>query len=72
MVCHYSYFFCGFKFQNFAFNGCHDSTVMYPNLIDVAIITVEDVNYCYVIYDIAKSKAIHLLENSLLEDRGCI
>ena len=42
------------------------------NVSDIAIITVKNVDYCYVIYDINKSKAINLLEKSMLEDRGYI
>ena len=40
----------------------------YLNLTDSAIITVKGVDYCYIIHDISKSEAIHLLENSVLED----
>ena len=38
---------------------------------DIAIITVRNVDYCCVIYKIKKSEAINLLENSVLENRGC-
>ena len=39
---------------------------------DIAIIIVKDVDYHFIIHDISKSEAIQLLENSVLEDRGCI
>ena len=39
---------------------------------DIAIIIVKDVDYHFIIHDISKSEAIQLLENSALEDRGCI
>ena len=67
MVCHYSYFFCGFIFQNFVYNGFHDFTILCPSLRDVAIITVKDVDYSCVIHGISNSKPIHLLRI-----RGCI
>ena len=42
------------------------------NLSDIAIITVKGVDYCCIIYHFSKSEAIHLLENSVLDDRGYI
>ena len=36
------------------------------NLGNIAIITMKGVFYCCIIYDISKSEAIHLLENSVL------
>ena len=41
-------------------------------ITDIAIIIVKDVDYRLIIHDISKSEVIHLLENSVLEDRGCI
>ena len=38
----------------------------------MAIITVKDVDYRFIIYDINKSEVINLLGNSMLEDRGYI
>ena len=40
------------------------------NSSDTAITTVENVNYCCIIHVISKSEAIHLVENSVLDDRG--
>ena len=42
------------------------------NISDVAIIVVKGVDYCCIIHKISKSGAIHLLENSVLEDCGYI
>ena len=39
------------------------------NISDIAIITIKGVNYRWVIWDICKSEAIHLLENSVIDDR---
>ena len=39
---------------------------------NIAIITVKGVDYRRIIHDISKSEAIHLLEHSVLEDRGYI
>ena len=40
------------------------------NISDIAIITVKNVDYHCIIYNISKSEAINLLENSVLKDRG--
>ena len=55
MICHYWFFNYGFKFQDHVCNGCHDLSMFCINISDIAIIS--------------KSEAIHLLENSILEDR---
>ena len=44
--------------------------MLYLNISDIAMITVKDVD-C-IIYGINKSEAIHLLENSMLENFGYI
>ena len=45
---------------------------LYLNIGDIAIITIKNVNYRYIIHNITKSEAINFLENSVLEDRGYI
>ena len=44
--------------------------MLYLNTSDVTIITVKNVDNRCIIYNISKSEAIILLENSVLEDRG--
>ena len=34
--------------------------------------TVKNVGYCCIMYNISKSEVLNLLENSVLEDRGYI
>ena len=58
MVCHYSYFFCRFKFQNSACTFVMILTMLCPSLRDIAIITVNGVDFCCVIHGIGKSQAI--------------
>ena len=72
MICHYWFFNHGFKFQDFVCNGCHVLTILCLNISDTAIITVKNVDYRCIIHNISKSKAIYLLENSVLEDRRYI
>ena len=40
------------------------------NISDIANITVKSVDYRCIMYNITKSEATYLLENSVLEDRG--
>ena len=72
IACHYWYFNHGFIFQNSACNGCHDLTTLCLNLSDIAIITVRNVDCRCIIHNISKSEAIHLLQNSVLDDCGYI
>ena len=65
VICHYWIFNHGFKFQSYVCNGCHDLTMFSLNLSNVAVITVKNVGYRCIIYD------INLLENCVLDDRGC-
>ena len=51
-------------------NGCHDLSVLCLNISDIANITVKNVDYRCIMHNITKSEATHLLENSVLEDRG--
>ena len=60
----------GFKLQNFVCYRCHALMMLRFNLSDIGIITVKNVNYRCIIYDISKSETIRLLENSVLDDRG--
>ena len=53
-------------------NGCHDLKMLYLNVSDIAIVSVKGVDYRCIIHDISKCEAIHLLKNSVLEDRGYI
>ena len=42
------------------------------NISDVAIITVKNANYRFIMCNISKSEAINLLDNNVLENRGYI
>ena len=68
MVCNYWYFNDGFKFQNSVRNVYLGLMMLCFNLSNIAIITVKGADDRFVIHDIGKSEAIHLLEISVLED----
>ena len=64
------------KNQDFVCNGCQDLSMSCLNISDnisnIVIITVKNVDYRCIIYNISKSEAINLLKNCVLEDCGCI
>ena len=68
MICHYLFFNHGLKFQDSVCNVCHDLTMLSVNISDIAIITVKNLDYYCIIFNIIKSKAINLLGKSVLED----
>ena len=72
IICYLLFFNHGFKFRDSVCNGCHDLTMLSVNISDIAIITIENIDYPCIIHNISKSEAINLLENSVLEYRGYI
>ena len=58
MICHHCFFNHGFKFQNYVCNGCRNLTLLIVNIIDIAVITVENVDYCCIAHNISKYEAI--------------
>ena len=68
MICHYWCFNHGFQFQYFVCNGCHNLSMMCLNISNIAIITVKNLDYSFIMYNISKSEAINLLQNHMLED----
>ena len=72
MICHYWFFNHEFKFQDYVCNDCHHLTMLSVNMSDIAIITVKNVDYRCIIYDISKSEAINFFKNYDLENRSYI
>ena len=62
IACHYWFFNHGFKLQDSECDVCHDLTILCLNLSNIATITVKNVDYRCIFYDIRKSEAIHLLK----------
>ena len=60
------------KFQDSVSYDCHDSTILYLNINDIAITTVKGIACCCIIHNINKSEEINLLKNHVLYDRGYI
>ena len=42
------------------------------NICDIAVITIKDIDYRCIVYNISKYEAIKLLKNSVLDDPGYI
>ena len=72
MICHYFLFNHGFKFEDYVCNCCHDLSMLCLNISDIAIMTVKNVDYSWIMYNISKYEASNLLKNSVLEYRGYI
>ena len=70
MICHYWYFNHGFEFQDYECNGCHDLVMLSVNIIDIAIITVKNVDYRCIIITLASLKQLIYYKNSVPEDQG--
>ena len=51
----------GFKFQTYVCSGCHDLLIISTNLDDIAILNIHGADYCCIISEINKSKAVNLL-----------
>ena len=56
MVCHYWFFNHGFKYEDSVCNDCHNLTMLCLNISDIAMITIEGVDYRCVIDDVSNSK----------------
>ena len=50
----------GFEFQDYVCNSCYNLTILSVNVSDIAIITVKNVDYCCIIYNIGKYQAMNL------------
>ena len=73
IVCHYCHCNHGFKLQRPIWNGCHVLPMLCLNTSNITIkniINFKGIDYRCIIHDISKSDAVHLLEDSVLDDFG--
>ena len=69
-ICHYRYFLNkSFKFQPYVCSRCHNLVMVTMNHSDIAILNTENVDYCCIIPEISKSKAIKLLQKIDLTEK---
>ena len=63
----------GFTFKPNVCNGYHDALMISMNLNDIAILSVQVIDYCRIINGISKCEAMGLLRNySLNQKRGTL
>ena len=72
MICHYSYFSGGFKYQPYVCNGCHNFSMTVMNLSDFFIVTIRGVDYRVYIIGVDKKAAVFILKNSVLGNKGVL
>ena len=73
MICHYSYFKdIGFKFQPYAYNGCHDLSMMDYDFDDFIVLNIKTVDYRCFVCNMSRNTAIKLLNNSQLDNKSTL
>ena len=72
MICHYSYFSDGFKYQPYVCNGCHEFSMTVMNLSDFFVVTIKGVDYRVYISGVDKKGAVFILKNSELGNNGIL
>ena len=70
MTCHYWYFKdIGYKYEPYVCDGCHDLSMVVYDLNGFMILNIKSIDYrCYV-FNMSKSDAINLLNNSVLDNK---
>ena len=70
MICHYWYFKdIGYKYEPHVCNKCHDLLMVVYDLTNFLILNIKGVDYrCYV-FNMSRSDAINLLNNSCLDNK---
>ena len=58
------------KFPMYVCNDCHDLLMMYTDLVDIAILSINDVDYDYKINGFSKSEGVNLLQNADLSKKS--
>ena len=73
MICHYWYFQdLGYKYEPHVCNKCHDLLMVVYDLNNFMILNIKGVDYrCYV-FNMSRSDAINLLNNSWLDNKGLL
>ena len=73
MICHYwSFKDSGYKYEPHVCNGCHGLSMVVYDLKDFMILNIKGVDYRYYVFDMSKSDATNLLNNSWLDNKGVL
>ena len=71
MICGYSYFSDGFKYQSYVCNECHDFSMTVMNLSDFFIL--KGIDYRVYITNVDKKRnGVNILNNSKLGNKGVL
>ena len=62
----------GFKFEPHVCNKCQDVLMTAYELKNIAILSLEGVNFRCILWDINKDESVNRLNNSVLEDKGLL
>ena len=72
MICHYCYFKdIEYKYELHVCNGCHDLSMVVYDGKDFMILNIKGVDYSSA-FNMSKSDAINLLNNSWLDNKGLL
>ena len=72
-LCHNWYFEnIGYKFELDVCNKCHDVLMTAYELKNIVILNVKVVDYRCILWSISKNKAVNILNNSALQDKGIL
>ena len=59
MICHYWYFKdIGYEYEKYAYNGCHDLSMMVYDLDNFIILNVKGIDYRCFVFNMSKSDAV--------------
>ena len=73
MICHYWCFKdIGYKYESYVCNGCHDLSMMVYDLNDFRNLSIKGIEYRFYVFNMSKSDAINLLNNSVLDNKGVL
>ena len=72
IICHCCFFNHRYKFQDSVCNCCHDLAMLNVNMSDIAISTIKNLDYLWIIHNISRSESVDLLKSSVLQGHGYI
>ena len=72
-ISHYWYFKdIGYKYEPHVCNGCHDLSLVVYDLNDFMILNIKGTDYRSYVFNMSRSDAIALLNNSVLDNKGVL
>ena len=73
LICHCWYFKdIRYKYEPHVCNKCHDSLMVVYDLKNFTILNIKCVDYRFYVFNISRSDAINLLNNSWLDNKGVL